>query len=559
MSTSGSSEDLRPGYFMPGEIVLLVEYGPGLGIGQVKNAVRQLLADRQDLRLEFDDQRILTFATSRDEDRRTDPARTRESFALVFTTLEGFDARKLIGDEERWTQADRDLLQRIDALNAAESERVYAVEPQRDEKQVDTVVLNKIDIRPHGPLPDTGFRMSAAAPNWLMSSAQGGQIPTGGPGAMPVPDATLATSASINAGSRLRHTFALPSQIQEQMTDQAQKMQEVDVAILDTAPSSAAFKAAYEQEWWSKNPVLQALGLPGDSNRDFQITYLDELMPLSRGQGAGRQNEWVDLWRDHYQVRQHAYPMPDHGLFVAGIIRTLAPTVRLHLLQVLNDYGVGTLQSLAAGLHYLASKRRSSVDVPLIINMSLTLATPRDNAHEHPDRPLTWNSLSDIHSRALQRICNQLDLHNAVLVGAAGNDGREGQAPPQARLPAGFASVVGVGALKKDGNPAPYSNQADAPMKTGIVTFGGDVSSSAAAPTADPEKGILGVYLGEFPGGEANTGGWARWAGTSFATPVISGVLASLCAQGRQADEAQQTLMVACAAGGQHILAVAQG
>ena len=95
-----------------------------------------------------------------------------------------------------------------------------------------------------------------------------------------------------------------------------------------------------------------------------------------------------------------------------------------------------------------------------------------------------------------------------------------------------------MGALPKGASPAngryqaaTYSNLSDEPPKIGYMTLGGEPK---------PTEGILGVYISEFPippnedaltpdsiNYQRNTTGWAWWAGTSFATPVVSGILAS--------------------------------
>ncbi len=72
---------------------------------------------------------------------------------------------------------------------------------------------------------------------------------------------------------------------------------------------------------------------------------------------------------------------------------------------------------------------------------------------------------------------------------------------------------------------------------------------------ANPDHGVLGIYTAEFPSSRAgsmglsrpqpNSTGWARWAGTSFATPIVSGVLAALCGQGKTLEDARQILQAA--------------
>jgi subtilisin family serine protease len=66
---------------------------------------------------------------------------------------------------------------------------------------------------------------------------------------------------------------------------------------------------------------------------------------------------------------------------------------------------------------------------------------------------------------------------------------------------------------------ASYSNLADRPKFTGVTTFGGEPGEGS---------GALGLYLGKFPCGEANCTKWAWWAGTSFATPIFTGIVAAV-------------------------------
>ena len=49
------------------------------------------------------------------------------------------------------------------------------------------------------------------------------------------------------------------------------------------------------------------------------------------------------------------YPMADHGLFVAGIIRSLAPAANIVCIRVLNDFGVGDTAALLQTLEAIAN------------------------------------------------------------------------------------------------------------------------------------------------------------------------------------------------------------
>ena len=113
---------------------------------------------------------------------------------------------------------------------------------------------------------------------------------------------------------------------------------------------------------------------------------------------------------------------------------------------------------------------------------------------------------------------------------------------PAARFPAAFTNVIGVGAMPRQdlgGVPqeaASYSNLSDDTPAIGYITLGGE-------PGVD--QGILGVFISQFPEYcgplplnfasiqpdfiryRSNKNGWAWWAGTSFATPIITGLLAA--------------------------------
>jgi subtilisin family serine protease len=184
---------------------------------------------------------------------------------------------------------------------------------------------------------------------------------------------------------------------------------------------------------------------------------------------------------------------------------------------------------------------------PLIINCSLVLNLPRDAGEGElfPDfpAPLADSDTLTHMQRPFEEIFNLLKQTDAVIVAAAGNDASRGAASPTAgrppaRFPAAFADVIGVGAVSPqrptEGNPyqaASYSNLADDPAESGYVTLGGE---------SGKDQGMLGLFINSYPnpadksqadphaiGYLDNESGWARWAGTSFATPIVSGILAA--------------------------------
>ncbi|HCI78333.1 MAG TPA: hypothetical protein DHW02_01430, partial [Ktedonobacter sp.] len=67
------------------------------------------------------------------------------------------------------------------------------------------------------------------------------------------------------------------------------------------------------------------------------------------------------------------FRMPDHGLFVSGIIRDVAPDANLESYRVLNDFCAGSVQTITSALN-LIYERMSSPNgdlngKPVVINM----------------------------------------------------------------------------------------------------------------------------------------------------------------------------------------------
>jgi len=94
------------------------------------------------------------------------------------------------------------------------------------------------------------------------------------------------------------------------------------------------------------------------------------------------------------------------------------------------------------------------------------------------------------------RSCNRA---GKLIVAAAGNDGCR-----CLQVPASLESVLAVGACDLDGRPLPFSNFGDAYLENGILAPGKDVKG------ASPSQNV------------------ALRSGTSFATPIVTGVIALL-------------------------------
>ncbi len=376
--------------------------------------------------------------------------------------------------------------------------------------------------------PIGGLTLAAVSLDWLVSGGPGQPGGTGGPGSWPVP--------YRGAPDRAPYRFNLPDEI----VAMSGKGQGVDVVILDTVPLDQDLATAYP-EWQYRHPLIHSLLRPNGPLHVYPAPY------EVRAQIA-------DL-----SVLGHEYKMTDHGLFAAGIVHTIAPCAEIHLIEVLNPYGVGDLTSIVAGLDRVNRDFRKPGRA-LVVNCSLVLDLPVEANHRYTpsakedkycfvdlyselDRKLEEEILKKIEADPEWLKSQRLALEhpseviyddlNSRVIAAAGNDWRpeRGEARPQARYPAALESAQGVGALPRDPafvtaadgtrkrKTSDYSNRADVPEREGITTLGGEAGEG---------QGVLGLYLGEFPGCEVNCTKWAWWAGTSFATPIVSGVIAAV-------------------------------
>jgi Subtilase family len=180
-----------------------------------------------------------------------------------------------------------------------------------------------------------------------------------------------------------------------------------------------------------------------------------------------------------------------HGTFIAGVARCEAPESTVY---VANDYINGGLQEwkVVQQLQALIANQ-----APQVVNLSAGSYTRND-----------WMPLS----------FSVFDNGGVTLVCAAGND-----AVHRKFWPGAFDWAVAVGALGADQrNRAWFSNYGD---WVDVYTLGeGLVNAFAAGEYTyhePPKRPAVQVFDGR-----------ARWSGTSFATPLVAGLVATAMSQG---------------------------
>jgi len=421
-----------------------------------------------------------------------------------------------------------------------------------------------------------GKPLRAVSPNWFITGSSSSPGGTGGPGSRP--------DAYDGSPETHEHEFDLqylPPAIRDQVQT-GKKGTGIDVAILDTAPVQSLKEI---DDYWvkvKKHTLLSRL-------RDPSNPRLLEIVKDSGADTPSRLNKPFPPGYRQSNDDGHDYEMADHGLFAAGIINSFAPAAKIRLFQVLNPYGIGDLTSIARGLQRVLASYTNGNN--LLVNMSLTINFPLEKAHittedpvgkmigemilnqkrpgwvdwlcqaynwlcmliekifgiSLPRCPLSWYERQ---TWAMEGICDSLKELGSKVIAAAGNRRRNGAGRPQAEYPAAFPDVLGVGALPRKSEPpadpntrlpaASYSNFSDRPDGSGIATLGGEEGLG---------NGVLGIYLGKFPGRKdsiapptPSANGWAWWAGTSFATPIVTGITAAVLSNGTLGDTPKKVI-----------------
>ncbi len=399
-----------------------------------------------------------------------------------------------------------------------------------------------------GDLRTADVDVIGAMPHWHMLAHE--FCSGGSPGSLPAP-----VHLDRVPGQPSRRVYR-PRHEQLDLAARVEDAEPVRVAVLDTRWDPAAVRRRAEQF--------------RDAANNHQLLETLDWLEQNGSRNARLDDEWREVDRHHTEFvpppqfgEPAPYAMPDHGLFVSGLIHGVAPRAQLSYQPVLDEKGIGDISLLLAGLRQVLDSKAPAT--PQIVNLSLGfLPHPsrlpaawfglrRDHDPRFlyapelfdPSRDQRWvnshrrsvNRTVDLLEVGLRELGRYLSLNNCLLVSAAGNDSLEatesGRVRMQPRLPARFETVLGVAATTADPRvAAPYSNIGDErELGDHVSTFGGSVTHELL-----PEDGVIGNYAGEFPSGTANTTGWAAWSGTSFATAIVTGIAANLWADTRRSN-----------------------
>jgi hypothetical protein len=399
--------------------------------------------------------------------------------------------------------------------------------------------LNSLSNQRHVPIV-------SASPTWWVGNT-GNTWPQGCPVTPPIP-VPADVRCSSSSGLWPITLPELPTEL-ERMTGDG-----VNVLILDTLPRQEDINRAVEGAE-DHNLLLLDVANNVEIHHNHLPAQIDEPNPSQPKTG-----------KDVKGRLSGGFRMADHGLFIAGIVRDIAPNAHVECIRVLNDFCVGNSTSFTKALESIhnrmllvnpedSNKQGDLYQKPVVLNLSLVI----------PDDKNVTNQGLQMLDKARQDVLNVIqslvDL-GALIAASAGNEGDDRYQPanpthvrPNALYPAGFVynglvrnehMLVPVGAVDKHGKPTSYSCY---PGDLGIATYGGDVpkhfkkDESGCFTEAEDIDAMVGIYTSlSYPAllledcrptyPIPNAHAWAYWSGTSFATPIISGLAARILQYG---------------------------
>lgn len=294
-------------------------------------------------------------------------------------------------------------------------------------------------------------------------------------------------------------------------------------AVTAVASASSIAGATYRSDpmreaQWGLAQVRAPQAWPRSTGKGVVVAVIDTGIDLGHPDLRGKLVPGINL------VKPGTPPQDDngHGTHLAGVIAAatgngigiagVAPDAKLMPVKVLDSAGSGGTETITAGIRWAVDHGAR------VLNMSLG-----ENAALGPVATVLGEN------DALHAAIDYAWSKGAVIVAAAGNS-----TVPLCSEPSAWQHVICVGALGPDAVRAYYS-QGDATMAQWFVCAPGGAGYSAGSSIGfgsvdDPKMNVLST-VGRGTPDDSRKNGYVAMAGTSMATPHVSGVVALLLAR----------------------------
>lgn len=424
--------------------------------------------------------------------------------------------------------------------------------PNITEGDVTVTIVNAINNAEFIPTATDGDTnpLKGALPNWNQGTVQ--DVIHGCPASPPMP-----LAADIPCISTGECPIILPNR-SEQMQDEERDGSGVRVFVLDTIPKPDVITDASAQanpdDGVQSNTLLLRMATNMQTDSPYAAPAPAINVHYQRLPAFLEDDHAPRTGRDLYKIL-YGFKMPDHGLAIAGMIRSLAPGAQIECMRMLNDYGVSRMSELIQALNEIHMRIPTLTEKQVVINLSLVI-TPDDMTLNDlgliPPTPSQQDRVRAALRAGIRLSIQALVEQNVVVVGSAGNDSNTPEMPMRVdpRYPAAFPEVIAVAAVNSAMKAAVFSDRANpASMPStgnGIATYGGDLATPVP-PTGSTFPGcmtgatgidaLVGVYTAasypklsyatdcedSYPAPDNSA--WAYWSGTSFATALMSGLV----------------------------------